>query len=89
MAFLTIYFSSVILVLDISSFIKEIVLYYRILAKKGLLCIDIQITETLQWRQSIEYIFWNFRLFILHNNVSIWGTLLLQNFVRKPIKIIL
>ena len=34
------------------------------------------------------HFFWDFRLFILYNNVSIWGTLLLENFVRKPIKII-
>ena len=26
----------------------------------------------IQWRQSMDYIFWNFRIFILHNNVSLW-----------------
>ena len=46
----------------------------------------------IQWRQSIDYIFWNFEIFILHNlhnNVSIRGILLLQNFVRKLINLIL
>ena len=42
--------------------------------------------QHIQWCQSIDYIFW---IFILHNNVSIQGTLLLQNFVRKLIKLIL
>ena len=35
------------------------------------------------WCQSTDYIFW---IFILHNNVPILGTLILQNFVRKLIK---
>ena len=44
--------------------------------------------EFTQCGQSREYIFLNFRIFILHDNASIWGTLLLQNFVSKPIKLI-
>ena len=32
---------------------------------------------------------WFFWIFIFHNKISILGTLLLQNFVRKPIKLIL
>ena len=42
-------------------------------------------SKNIQWCKSKDYIFW---IFILHNNVSIRSTLLLQNFIRKLIKLI-
>ena len=51
--------------------------------------VNTDLATTYLWYSDVNLETTFFEIFILHNSVSILGTLLLQNFVRKLIKLIL